>query len=419
MKLADIFALVAGNDSNVEFIAYDGSRAGRPHSDVRIELRNPRAVSYFASSPGQLGLARAYVAGDVEIVGDVYTALSRLWDVRKPQVSMADKAKIVRELAPFAIKRPEPPQEEARVTRRQHTRKRDAEVISHHYDVSNTFYEWVLGPSMAYTCAVYPTLDASLEQAQEEKFDLVCRKLDLKPGMRVLDIGCGWGGFSIHAAKHYGVTTIGATLSQQQAEYGQRRIEALGLSDQAQIRFSDYRAVQESGFDAVASIGLTEHIGSKNYPSYFSFIRTRLKPGGRLLNHCITRSDTKQRTQNINGFINRYVFPDGELVPVSQITEAIEQEQLELQHTENLREHYAMTLRDWCQNLEDHWDEAVAEVGPGKARVWRLYMAASRVGFDRNVIQLHQVLATRTDNEGDSGMPLRPQLETRSVTPVF
>jgi len=266
----------------------------------------------------------------------------------------------------------------------------------------------VLGPSMAYTCAVYPALDATLEQAQEEKFDLVCRKLGLEPGMRVLDIGCGWAGFSLHAAQHYGVSTIGVTLSQQQAEYGQRRIAAAGLSDRVQIRFQDYRDVPESGFDAIASIGLTEHIGEKNYASYFELIRNKLRDGGRLLNHCITRSDVNQRTQTMNGFINRYVFPDGELVPVSRLIRSMEDQQLEVQHEENLRVHYAMTLRDWSNNLDAHWEDALAEVGPGKARVWRLYMAASRVGFERNMIQLHQVLATKTDGDGVSGMPLRP-----------
>ena len=408
MKLADIFALVVGEDPDVEFVAYDGSRAGRAGSDIRIELRNPRAVSYFTSSPGQLGLARAYVAGDLEVIGDMHTALTRLWGVRDRQISTRDKVTIVRELAPFALKRPPIPEEETKLHGGTHSRRRDAAAISHHYDVSNRFYEWVLGPSMAYTCAVYPTLDSSLEEAQAEKFDLVCRKLGLEPGMRVLDIGCGWGGFSLHAAANYGVTTIGATLSRQQAEYGQQRIDEAGLADRAQIRHQDYRAVQETNFDAVASIGLTEHIGAKNYASYFAFIRSRLTPGGRLLNHTITRSDVKERTQTLNGFINRYVFPDGELVPVGRVITAIEEQNLEVQHEENLRAHYAMTLRDWGANLESNWDDAVEEVGIGKARVWRLYMAASRVGFDKNVIQLHQVLATRTDSDGNTGMPLRP-----------
>lgn len=415
MKLADIFAMVAGDDTDVEFVAYDGSRAGRSGSDVRIEVRNPRAISYFASSPGQLGLARAYVAGDLEVVGDMHTALSRLWRVRERRhlITTKQKVAIAKELAPFALKRPPAPEEEVRLSGGTHSRGRDADAIHHHYDVSNRFYEWVLGPSMAYTCAVYPTADATLEEAQDEKFDLVCRKLGLEPGMRVLDIGCGWGGLTRHAVMHYGVTSIGATLSKQQAEWGQERLEREGLADRAQIRFSDYRAIQESNFDAVASIGLTEHIGAKNYPAYFSFIRSKLVPGGRLLNHCITRTDLKQRTQTANGFINRYVFPDGELVPVGNIIIAMEAEQLEVQHEENLRQHYAMTLRDWCVNLEDNWDDAVAEVGIGKARVWRLYMAASRVGFDTNMIQLHQVLATRTESNGDAHYPLRPRFETQ------
>ncbi len=415
MKLADIFAMVVGPETDVEFVAYDGSQAGHPGADIRIDLRNPRAVSYIVAAPSQLGVARAYVAGDLEVEGDMHTALTRLWAVRERKLSLADKATIARELAPFLLKRPAPPPEEARLRGGQHSRHRDADAISHHYDVSNRFYEWVLGSSMAYTCAVYPTPDATLEQAQKEKFDLVCRKLDLKPGMRVLDIGCGWGGFTLHAVKNYGVSVIGATLSQEQAAYGQQRIEDAGLENQAQIRFSDYRAVQESGFDAVSSIGLTEHIGAKNYASYFSFINSRLKPGGRLLNHCITRSDVKQRTQTINGFINRYVFPDGELVPVGRIVSSMSDQGLEVQHVENLRQHYALTLRDWGRNLEANWDDAVQEVGIGKARVWRLYMAASQVGFDKDVIQLHQVLATRNESDGNSGMPLRPRFETPTV----
>jgi cyclopropane-fatty-acyl-phospholipid synthase len=212
----------------------------------------------------------------------------------------------------------------------------------------------------------------------------------------------------LHAVKNYGVTAIGVTLSRQQAEFAQQQISDAGLEGQAQVRFQDYRDVPEAGFDAISSIGLTEHIGASNYPAYFSFLRSRLLPEGRLLNHCITRTDTRQKTQYRKGFINRYVFPDGELVPIGQIIDVMEDEHLEVRHEENLREHYAMTLRDWLVNLDDNWDDAVQEVGRGKARVWRLYMAASRLGFERNWIQLHQVLATRTDDRGSAGVPLRP-----------
>ncbi len=188
--------------------------------------------------------------------------------------------------------RPEPPALERRLRGKRHSKGRDAEAIHHHYDVSNRFYSYVLGPSMAYTCAVFPTADASLETAQEEKFDLVCRKLGLQPGMRLLDVGCGWGGMVLHAVKNYGVSAIGVTLSKQQAEWGQRAIEDAGLADKAQIRFSDYRDVKETGFDAVSSIGLTEHIGRANYHSYFTFLLSKLRPEGRLLNHMITRPDS-------------------------------------------------------------------------------------------------------------------------------
>jgi cyclopropane-fatty-acyl-phospholipid synthase len=255
---------------------------------------------------------------------------------------------------------------------------------------------------------VFPTPDTALDDAQAEKFDLVCRKLDLKPGQRLLDVGCGWGGMVLHAAKYYGVTVLGVTLSRQQAEWAAKTIAEEGLGEQAEVRHLDYRDVEETGFDAISSIGLTEHIGVKNYPAYFRHLHGRLRPGGRLLNHSITRPTTDEPAIWPNGFINRYVFPDGELTGVGRIISDLQDNGFEPRHAENLREHYALTLAGWCRNLTDHWDEAVAEVGIGTARVWALYMAASRLGFERNRIQLHQVLAVRAD-EGVAEMPLRPR----------
>ncbi len=411
MKIAEAFDTLAGPDTDVEFVAYDGSKGGTIGSDIRLEVKSPRAIAALLGAPGQLGLARAYVAGDLDVTGDLYTAFDRLATAALREVSWREKVALARKFAPLFLQKPPPPPEEVKKKGMKHSRRRDAEVISHHYDVSNRFYEWVLGPTMAYTCAVFPRPDATLEQAQEEKFDLVCRKLGLEPGMRVLDTGCGWGGFALHAAKHYGVEVIAVTLSEQQARWGQRAVRDAGLDKQIDLRHSDYRAVQETGFDRVASIGLTEHIGKANYPAYFSFLRSRLVDGGRLLNHCITRTDPKAKTYTRNGFINRYIFPDGELVHVGTLVDAIEHEALEVQHEENLRIHYAMTLACWLENLEAHWDEAVAEVGLRKARVWRLYLAASKWGFASNRIQLHQILATRTGDDGVSGMPLRLQLE--------
>lgn len=408
MKLAEAFSLIVPADRGVGFRAYDGSSAGPQDGPVVLEIRSPRAVQYLAGAPSQLGLARAYVTGDLEIIGDTYEALSRLYPMPLDHLSWRDKFELAKTFAPFALKRPEAPPQERRLGGSRHSKKRDADAIHHHYDVSNTFYSWVLGPSMAYTCAVFPSPDATLERAQEDKFDLVCRKLGLEPGMRLLDVGCGWGGMVRHAVKNYGVTAIGVTLSEQQALYGQQKIAEEGLGDVAQIRFSDYRDVPESNFDAVSSIGLTEHIGRAQYPSYFGFLYGKLRPEGRMLNHTITRPNDTWQSHFKKSFINRYVFPDGELSGPAQVMTAMNSAGFEIRHEENLREHYALTLKHWCENLEAHWDEAVAEAGLGTARVWRLYMAASRLGFDINMIELHQMLGVKLGPGGSSGMPLRP-----------
>jgi cyclopropane-fatty-acyl-phospholipid synthase len=407
MKLADAFSLIVPAERGVGFVAYDGSTSGPADPAVTLEVRTPRAVEYIASSPNQLGLARAYVAGDLEIHGDAYAALQRLYPLPLDHVTTGDKIKLARTFAGKALKRPTPPPQEAVLKGGRHSKRRDAEAIHHHYDVSNQFYSWVLGPSMAYTCAVFPDAEASLETAQYNKFDLVCRKLGLQPGMTLLDIGCGWGGMVMHAAEHYGVKAIGVTLSKEQAAFAQNAIKERGLEGRAEVRFSDYRDVPESGFDAISSIGLTEHIGRENYPSYFAFGYSKLKPLGRMLNHTITRPDDSEQSYYKNGFINRYVFPDGELSGPAHIMSVMNTAGFEIRHEENLREHYALTLKYWCENLENHWDEAVAEAGLGTARVWRLYMAASRLGFDLNTIQLHQTLGVKLGEGGASGFPYR------------
>ncbi|WP_066943115.1 class I SAM-dependent methyltransferase [Microtetraspora fusca] len=417
MKLAEIFEKIVGPDAGVQFVAYDGSKAGSPSADVRIEVKSPIAVAYLAQAPGELGLARAYVSGHIDVHGDMYELLNRMWSLTLNDIPLSEKIAAVRALGtkPLLMRVPPPPQEMRRSTLARlgsrHAKKRDAEAIHHHYDVSNRFYEWVLGPSMAYTCAVFPTADATLEEAQYTKFDLVAKKLDLQPGMRLLDIGCGWGGMVMHAAREYGVKALGVTLSRQQAEWAQKAIAEAGLSELAEVRFMDYRDVKESGFDRVSSIGLTEHIGKDNLPSYFSFLYSKLKPGGRLLNHCITRPTGKEKTINKGGFINRYVFPDGELESVGHLVRQMEDTGFEIRHQENLREHYALTLREWCANLDAHWDEAVQEVGRGIARVWRLYMAGCVVGFERNKVQLHQVLGVKLGREARSHVALRPSLD--------
>jgi cyclopropane-fatty-acyl-phospholipid synthase len=417
LTLAEILEIFAGGELPLRFSAYDGSAAGPDDAELGLDLLSPRGTTYLATAPGDLGLARAYVSGDLEPhgvpLGDPYEllkALAEKMDFRRPSAPVL--AKIVRSIGFEHLKPIAPPSQEAlprwrRISRGlRHNRARDAEAVHHHYDVSNTFYEWVLGPSMTYTCACYPHPDATLEEAQENKHRLVFDKLRLKPGDRLLDVGCGWGGMVSYAARH-GVKATGVTLSKEQAAWAQNKITNEGLAGLAEVRYGDYRDVPESGFDAVASIGLTEHIGVANYPTYFRFLKSKLRPGGLLLNHCITRPDNRTRP-SAGGFIDRYVFPDGELTGSGRIITEAQDVGLEVLHEENLRHHYALTLRDWCRNLVDHWDEAVREVGLPTAKVWGLYMAGSRLGFETNVVQLHQVLAVKLDaNGGDGGLPLR------------
>ena len=407
-KIANVLSDVVAPGLPIMIEAFDGSRAGPADAVCTVRFNDARALNYLATAPGDLGMARAYVAGYMDVDGDIYTLLTMLAGERVGELSVADRLKVLRGLGLKTLKPIAPPPQETRPGFRwgvRHSLDRDRRAISHHYDVSNRFYEWLLGPTMAYTCAVYPDDTATLEEAQEEKVDLVCRKLDLQPGQRLLDVGCGWGTMVVHAARHYGVQVLGVTLSGQQAEWGQKRIADLGLGDVAEIRHDDYRNVTETGFDAISSIGLTEHIGAKNLPAYVEFLAGKVKSHGRFLNHCITRAVTYE-PQRTTGFINRYVFPDGELEAAGTLISVIQDHGFEVRHEENFREHYARTCAAWGANLEAHWDEAVAEVGEATARVWRLYLAGSRLGFTQRRIELHQVLAVRTDRDGQSGMPL-------------
>lgn len=418
LSLAEILEIFASGSQPLKFTAYDGSTSGPSDAALGLDLKTPRGTTYLATAPGDLGLARAYVSGDLELhgvhPGDPYPLLCALAEkmaFKRPSARVL--ANIVRSIGIEHFKPIAPPPQEALPRWRRvveglrHSKTRDAEAIHHHYDVSNTFYEWVLGPSMTYTCACYPDADASLEEAQDNKYRLVFEKLRLQPGDRLLDVGCGWGGMVRYAARH-GVNALGVTLSVEQARWAQEAIAKEGLSDLAEVRHGDYRDIVETGFDAVSSIGLTEHIGVHNYPSYFGFLKSRMRPGGLLLNHCITRHDNRSGAA-AGGFIDRYVFPDGELTGSGRIIAEVQDVGLEVMHEENLRNHYAMTLRDWCANLVEHWDEAVAEVGLPTAKVWGLYMAGSRLGFETNVVQLHQVLAVKLDDRGDDGgLPLRP-----------
>lgn len=416
LTLAQIVEIVTGGEMPLRFTAYDGSSAGPETSPYGLHLATPKGATYIATAPGDLGMARAYISGDLQTdgvhPGNPYALLAALRDLHFERPPARVLAHIARSLGTELLKPiAPPPQEHLPRWRRiaeglRHSKARDAEVIHHHYDVSNEFYEYVLGPSMTYTCAVFDSESQSLEDAQENKYRLVFEKLRLRPGDRLLDIGCGWGGMVRYAARR-GVKALGVTLSREQAEWAQKAIVEEGLSDLAEIRHSDYRDVPEGGFDAISSIGLTEHIGVANYPAYFGFLHDKLRDGGLLLNHCITRPTNRGRVK-AGGFIDRYVFPDGELTGSGRIITEAQDVGFEVVHEENLREHYALTLKGWCEYLEKHWDACVAEVGEGTARLWGLYMAGSRLGFERNVVQLHQVLGVKLAKDKAPAVPLRP-----------
>jgi cyclopropane-fatty-acyl-phospholipid synthase len=392
--------------------AYDGSHAGPSDASATLVIRSPDAVRRVLSSPGELGMARAYVAGDIELDGDIFVALAALGEqlvagFRRPK-SWRTLARLVRGTGGLR-RAPEPPAEEIRLHGRRHSRSRDAAAIAHHYDVSGDFYRLVLGPTMTYSCAVWEDPSVGLDAAQEAKYDLICRKLGLVAGVRLLDVGCGWGGMAMHAARDYGVRAVGVTLSREQAELARRRVADAGLADRVEIRLADYREIDDGPYDAISSIGMFEHVGADQLGRYFSRMHALLAPQGRLLNHGISRP-AGQGPIRSNSFHQRYVFPDGELEEIGTVVSAIQHAGLEVRHVENLREHYALTLRAWVRNLEESYTEAVKLAGAGRARVWRLYLASSALGFEGGEIEIYQTLVVRAA-AGSSGMTLRPEWE--------
>ncbi|WP_406268866.1 cyclopropane-fatty-acyl-phospholipid synthase family protein [Streptomyces sp. NBC_00191] len=424
MRLTTLAEELLGAPLPVRIRAWDGSESGPPSAPVLV-VRHRRALRRLLWRPGELGLARAWVAGEIDVEGDLYAALDLLsgiiWErgderptsghpLRDPRLRAAARGllKIGGALPP-----PPPPAEEVR--RRAgplHTKRRDKKAISHHYDVGNAFYELVLGPSMVYSCAYWQD-GGTLEDAQRDKLDLVCRKLGLKEGDRLLDVGCGWGSMAMHAAREYGVQVTGITLSREQAAYARKCIAEEGLTDRIEIRVQDYRDVRDGPYDAISSIGMAEHVGQVRYHQYAEQLFSLLEPGGRLLNHQISRPpEENESAYHVDEFIDRYVFPDGELAPLGRTVTSLEAAGFEVRDVEAIREHYALTLRRWVANLEADWDQAVRHSSPGRARVWRLYMAACAISFERNKIGVNQILAVKTPGSGASGLPLRTRTWT-------
>jgi len=379
---------------------WDGSFLPAPPGAPTLVLSTPRALRRFLWSPDELGLARAYVSGDLDLEGDVYAALG-LPDAlpARPDLRL-DRRTLVPLLGRLARlgvlgPPPQPPQEESRLTGRRHSRGRDRSAISHHYDVGNNFYALLLGPSLVYSCAYYDSPDTALQDAQQAKLELVCRKLGLRRGTRLLDVGCGWGSLAIQAARH-GAQVVGVTISEEQAALARRRVADAGLEDSVEIRLQDYREVDDGPYDAIASVGMAEHVGREQLPTYAAGLHALLAPGGRLLHHAIARGPAAGPDRpDPHSFLLRYVFPDGELQPLATHVGVLEEAGFEVRDVEGLREHYALTCRAWVAALEQQWDEAVRLSTPGRARVWRLYLAGSALAFESRRVGVNQVLATR------------------------
>lgn len=418
MRVTDLVEGLLGSEIPVRIEAYDGSIAGRSDAATTIQIRSADALRRILGAPGELGFARAYVAGDLSVQGSIFDVLDLRDRLARPRLGAKDVAAIVRLLG-TDLRPPPAPETEFAPRGRRHSRARDRSAVSYHYDVSNDFYATFLGPSMTYSCAVFEHEGQGLDRAQANKYELICRKLGLQPGMRLLDVGCGWGGMVLHAARHYGVSAVGVTVSSRQVELARRRVADAGLDRVVEIRLQDYRELTDGPFDAISSIGMFEHVGLSRVRAYMERLRSLLGDGGRLLNHAISRPRHQRARLPHRSFVNRYVFPDGELHEVGTVVTAIADAGFETRHVESLREHYERTLRHWVGNLEADWAAAVDAAGPMRARAWRLYLAGSALNFAANRTGIHQVLATATDPAGRSGMPRRPDWERRPLSSVI
>jgi cyclopropane-fatty-acyl-phospholipid synthase len=376
----------------VEF--WDGARLpATGGSGPTFYVRSPRAAAHALRAPGQLGLGRAYVSGEIE-VDDMDAVIDLLDSWKPPPLDSGDKARLMLAAVRAAglTRPPRRPAAELHPSGRRHSKERDARAVRHHYDVSNEFFSLFLDDSMTYSCAIFSRGARTLEEAQEEKLETVCRKLALKEGERLLDVGCGWGSFPLWAATRHGASVVGITLSPPQAERARRRAEAAGVADRVEIRVMDYRDLAGERFDAIASIGMVEHVGGEQIDVYARTLASLLEPGGRLLNHGITR--LRHTDPGAGPFSERYVFPDAEPLHLSRVLLALERAGFATRHVEEFGADYAETLRHWARRLDENLDEAVRLAGPERVRVWRLYLRAARNGFESGFTSIYQARCT-------------------------
>ncbi|HEY4082682.1 MAG TPA: class I SAM-dependent methyltransferase [Burkholderiaceae bacterium] len=390
-----------------------GQRAGQTREpDFTLNLSDAGLLHRLVAGRDPLRFADAYFRGDLEIEGDFFAALSLkdfLQDLRLP--AMQRFKVLLRILGLSGGMDVNGSSELAAPNVREHSKAENREAIAFHYDVSNDFYALWLDPAMVYSCAYFERQDATLAEAQQAKLDHICRKLRLAPGERYLDIGCGWGALAMHAARHYGVQAYGVTLSARQLALAKERIDAAGLSGRVNLELRDYRDLhcegEELRYDKISSVGMFEHVGLKNLPQYFAKVHELLKPGGLFLNHGITHDEEGWGQALSAQFINRYVFPDGELDLLSNVQREMELKRFEILDVEGLRSHYALTLRQWVSNLDAHHEEALNYVSESTYRIWRLYMAASAMEFESGSLGIYQILAgRRPEGGGSSGQPL-------------
>ncbi|MEA2341181.1 MAG: cyclopropane-fatty-acyl-phospholipid synthase [Solirubrobacteraceae bacterium] len=373
---------------------WDGSElpsTSRDNGTPTFSVRSPKAIAHLLRAPGQLGLGRAYVSGEIAV--DDMDAVARLlatWS--PPEISGAARRRLMLAgVRAAGIQRPPAiPEAELRPEGRRHSLRRDSRSVRHHYDLSNDFFALFLDDSMTYSCAIFESPEQSLEDAQANKRETVCRKLALQPGMRVLDVGCGWGSLSAHMAER-GAEVVGITLSEPQAARARLRAEEHGVADKVEIRVLDYRELRDERFDAIASIGMVEHVGAVNIDAYLRLLAGLLEPGGVLLNHGIAR--LRHTDGEAGPFSERYVFADAAPLHLSRIQLAVERAGLVTNHVEGYAEHYARTLTRWLANLESDLPRAEALVGPERVNVWRLYLRAARNGFETGFTSIYQVRA--------------------------
>lgn len=419
-ELADLVSRILRHRMPLRIRAWDGSETG-PQNSPTIHICSTTALRRLIWNPGELGLAQAYIAGDIDIIGDINTAFARLWQLSRSAGGVRLSPAIVVHALRIAMRyhalwpRPSKPTLEAEVSGPKHSRDRDREAIAFHYDLSNEFYELLLDPDLVYSCGYWTqdTPDYGLAAAQHDKLDLICRKLQLREGMRLLDIGCGWGALAIHAATHYGVSVVAVTLSQQQHSYARQRADAAGLNGQVEFRLQDYRDISDPAFDAISTVEMGEHVGKRQYPTFAATLCRLVAPTGRVLVQQMSRG---ANAPGGGAFIESYIAPDMHMRPVGSTVNQLERSGLEVRDVEALREHYVRTVAEWQYTLEDSWDKVVAMIGQARARVWRLYLVGGGMAFAQRRMGVDQILAVMPTTDGASLMPATRETLTLDST---